>query len=152
MVIAVPEQIADRFAAAWNARDAAALAALFADDADFVNVVGLWWENREDIRRAHDYGLRTFFRDSTMSVRRTKVRELAEGLAVVHARWRLTGQLATSGGEADIRWGVMVFVVERRGAEWIAVTAHNTDIVPGSESIAAEGRARHAVSYRNSGR
>lgn len=82
--VVVPEQIADRFASGWNARDAAALAELFADDADFVNVVGLWWENREDIRRAHDYGLRTFFRDSTASIRRTKVRELAEGLAVVH--------------------------------------------------------------------
>ncbi|WP_243794373.1 SgcJ/EcaC family oxidoreductase [Saccharopolyspora gloriosae] len=151
-MVAVPEQIADRFAAAWNERNAADLAALFADDADFVNVVGLWWENRENIRRAHDYGLRTFFRDSAMSIRRTKVRRLGEGLAVVHARWRLTGQISTSGGQADVRWGIIVFVVERRGTEWIAVTAHNTDIVPGSESIAAEGDARRAVSYRNSRR
>ena len=36
-----PEHIVHGFAEAWNRRDAAALAALFAEDADFVNVVGL---------------------------------------------------------------------------------------------------------------
>lgn len=149
-MVVVPEQIADRFAEAWNERNAAGIAELFADDADFVNVVGLWWENREDIRRAHDYGLRTFFRDASMSVRRTKVRRLGEDLAIVHARWRLTGQTTTGGGQADVRWGILVFVAERCENDWIAVTAQNTDIVPGSESIAAEGDARRAVSYRNS--
>jgi uncharacterized protein (TIGR02246 family) len=35
-----PEDIAAAFAAAWNVRDADAIAALFEDDAEFVNVVG----------------------------------------------------------------------------------------------------------------
>lgn len=75
-MVAGPEQIAEQFAAARNERNAAELAALFADDADFVNVVGLWWGNREDIRRAHDYGLRTFFRDAACSLPRTKMQRL----------------------------------------------------------------------------
>lgn len=45
-----------------------------------------------------------------------------------------------------------MFVVERCGTGWIAVTAHNTDLVPGSESIAAESDSRRAVSYRGSRR
>ena len=43
MQIPEPEAAIERFAAAWNSRDAAALAALFDDDADFVNVVGIRW-------------------------------------------------------------------------------------------------------------
>ncbi len=43
---ATPEEFPRAFAAAWMARDAVALAALFAADADFVNVAGLWWEDR----------------------------------------------------------------------------------------------------------
>lgn len=40
-----------------------ALAALFTEDADFVNVVGLWWTTREQIRDNHAYGFRHMFPD-----------------------------------------------------------------------------------------
>ena len=38
-----PEQIPSLFAEAWNRRDPNPLSALFEDDAEFVNVTGLWW-------------------------------------------------------------------------------------------------------------
>ena len=40
------------FLEAWNHRDPDALAALFDKDAEFVNVTGLWWHTREEIRSA----------------------------------------------------------------------------------------------------
>jgi hypothetical protein len=59
-----PEQIPSLFAEAWNARDADALAALFEDKAEFVNVTGLWWRDRQAIRNAHAYGLERIFNES----------------------------------------------------------------------------------------
>lgn len=56
-----PAQIPHCFAASWNNRDAEAVAALFVSDADFVNVVGLRWEQRAAMREAHAYGLRVIF-------------------------------------------------------------------------------------------
>lgn len=50
-----PEDVVQRWEDAWNNADAEALAGLFAEDADFVNVVGLWWHDRERIREAHAY-------------------------------------------------------------------------------------------------
>ncbi|MGK9232137.1 SgcJ/EcaC family oxidoreductase [Inquilinus limosus] len=47
------EDVPAAFIAAWNRHDMAALAALFAEDADFVNVVGLWWRSRAEIEAAH---------------------------------------------------------------------------------------------------
>lgn len=41
------------FVDAWNHRDPDALAALFDQDAEFVNVTGLWWHTRDEIRSAH---------------------------------------------------------------------------------------------------
>jgi len=41
--ITEPEEIPARFAEAWNERDPDKIAALFDEDADFVNVVGIWW-------------------------------------------------------------------------------------------------------------
>lgn len=142
-----PEQVPERFAAAWNAGDADALAALFAEDADFVNVVGLWWHDRENIRRAHEYGLRVIFPGSRMAVRSVRVRRMGR-VAVVHCRWRLRGQRLPGGGRGEPRTGVMSFVAQERDGWWIAVSAHNTDVVPGAESIAASGTRRRPADYR----
>lgn len=92
-----PEEIPGHFAAAWNARDAAALAALFVEDADFVNVVGLWWHKRADIQRAHAYGLRVIFDQSSLRAGGIKVRLLGQDYAVVIA-------VGISRGSA-IQWG-----------------------------------------------
>ena len=56
-----PAAVAEAFAAAWNAADADALAELFAEDADFVNVVGVWWRRRRQIRVNHALGFRWMF-------------------------------------------------------------------------------------------
>ena len=74
------------------ARDADALAAPFEEDAEFVNVTGLWWHDRPSIRTAHAYGLDRIFSQSTLAVGETRVKALREDVAVVHARMRLAGQ------------------------------------------------------------
>ncbi len=142
-----PEQIPERFAVAWNRGDAEGIAALFTDDADFVNVVGLWWERRARIRQAHAIGLQTFFRDSSVTMERVKVRYVTEEVATVHARWRITGQYAPDSTTASPRTGIFVFVARRVAEGWICTTAQNTDIVPGKESIVVddEGHAYGAA-------
>ncbi len=144
-----PEDIPKLFAQAWNSKDASALADLFADDADFVNVVGLWWRNRPDIERAHAYGLSTFFKESDLSARRVEVRLLGDSVALVHVRWRLAGQLDKDGTSLDDRFAVMLIVAEYRDKAWTVVAAHNTDIIPGSETYVAKGELREATNYRS---
>lgn len=156
--LSAPEQIAEEFARAWNTADAAALAALFTEEADFVNVVGLWWEDRESIRAAHDYGFRRIFADSHMQVSGTKVRWLGEQAAVVHTRWRLSGQTPHStqaphstqdGAVPGTRSGVFSFVLEvQHDGGWLAVSAHNTDRVPGSETYALADNEKSRESLR----
>ncbi|MCP4385245.1 MAG: SgcJ/EcaC family oxidoreductase [Hyphomicrobiales bacterium] len=145
----LPEDVPRLFAEAWNRKDAGALARLFAEDADFVNVVGHWWRNRADIERAHDYGLKTFFGDSRLSARRVEVRRLGENAAITHVRWKRTGQRGKTGEVLEDRTTVMVFVAERRDGDWIVVAAHNTDVIPGKETYAAKDGDLGAVDYRN---
>ena len=144
MSLPAPEDFPAAFAAAWAARDAAALAALFSEDADFVNVVGIWWENRAAIRKAHDYGLGTFFARSRLSVGRVKVRRMGN-VAVIHARLILTGQIAPDGSAAGRRTNIVTAVLEERTGGWLCVAFQNTDIVAGAESrIATEDGLRFA--------
>ncbi len=143
-----PEQMPQAFADAWMARDATALAAMFVEDADFVNVVGLWWHNRADIEKAHDYGLKTFFQNSKIRVGRVEVRHLSENHAIVHTRWWLEGQLDQDGKSLDKRQTVMMFVAERHEDGWMAVATQNTDVVPGMETYQAKDGQLKPADYR----
>lgn len=146
-----PESIAEAFVAAWAERDADGLAALFDEDAEFVNVTGLWWHNRAAIRKAHAYGFERIFGASTLRLMETRIKMLADNVAVVHARVRLEGQTATAEtARPAMRNTIFSFVVHRRDGAWSCASAHNTDIVPHMETnmVGADGSFR-SVSYKS---
>lgn len=135
------------FAAAWNARDPDGLADLFEPDAEFVNVVGLWWHDRASIRRAHAYGLEVIFPDSVLEVVRTRERPLAETVVLVQALFRLEGQSGHGAVEAPgPRRTVFSFVMRRGPDGWRCAAGHNTDVVAGAETHVrgADGALRPA--------
>lgn len=152
-VLQHPEDVAHRFGEAWEHKDADAIAALFVEDADFVNVVGFWWTRREQIRHNHAYGFEHIFGGSTMMLERVRVRDLGE-VAVVHAAWRIEGQHVPGGGgpeRAGERRGVFTFVVHRQpGGGWLAVAAQNTDVVPGAQTLLADGSGLRPARYDDS--
>jgi uncharacterized protein (TIGR02246 family) len=148
-----PESIPTVFTEAWNNRDPDKLASIFDSDAEFVNVTGLWWHDRESIRKAHAYGLEHIFDRSTLRLVRVKVRRLSDDIAVVHARMRLSGQTPVGGVTTpQTRQNIFSFVVHRLPEGWSCASAHNTDVVPGMETnvIDDDGRLR-SVNYRRRG-
>ncbi|GAA1496276.1 SgcJ/EcaC family oxidoreductase [Paeniglutamicibacter kerguelensis] len=151
-MIESPAQVATGFAAAWNAADADALASLFAEDADFVNVVGLWWKTRSQIKHNHAYGFRRIFPRTVMTLDKVAVRELGPDVAVVHAAWSLSGQIGPSGDPVGDRSGVLSFTLSRSAEEhWLAVSAQNTDRVPGAQTyVAGDGSLTPATYARPS--
>lgn len=149
-----PERIPEAFVDAWNDRAPERIGALFDEDAEFVNVTGLWWHDRAAIQQAHAYGLKRIFSRSTLSLRETRVKWLADDIAVVHAKMELRGQSAAAGVPAPrTRRTIFSFVVHETVEGWRCASAHNTDVVPGAETnlIDDEGRLR-PVSYRTKDR
>jgi len=133
--ITTPESIPDLFIAYWNKRDARGIASLFTKDAEFVNVVGLWWHNREAIYKAHEYGLRVIFNHSYLELRQKKIRYLNKGAVVIHARMKLSGQTRPeSNTHGAPRFNIFTFVICQTGNSWLCAAAHNTDVVPGKET------------------
>jgi len=146
----IPEEIPELFVRYWNERSADGIASLFENDAEFVNVVGLWWHNREDIRKAHDYGLKVIFDNSNLKLIRTQLKELSPDIAVVHAKMKLENQTSHAGVNApQTRKNIFTFVTKKSGKHWLCVAAHNTDIFPGKETnIVDEKGSIKAVDYR----
>ena len=145
-----PKRIAEIWVEAWNHRDPEKLASLFDEDAEFINVTGLWWHNRASILEAHDYGLTVIFSESMLTLARVKVKWLSDDIAIVYAKMRLTGQIPTEEiADPGVRRNIFSFVVHRTPGRWSCASAHNTDVVPGTETniIDAGGRLQ-SVSYR----
>lgn len=145
-----PGAMPHAFASAWNARDPDALADLFEADAEFVNVVGLWWHDREAIRKAHAYGLEVIFSDSTLRVIRTREKGLSTDVVLVQALFGLVGQSAHgSVRQPGERRNVFSFVMRLNATGWRCAAAHNTDVVPGAEThIRDEAGSLRPADYR----
>ncbi|SFO64820.1 conserved hypothetical protein [Mesorhizobium sp. NFR06] len=140
VTLAKPEDAAAAFAEAWNRHDASGLAALFSPDANFVNVVGMWWKNREEIEQAHRATHDTIFRNSRLDGRVSSVVELGTDVASVHFTWTLQGALAPDGSQAGTREGILLLIVHNGPSGWRIRVAQNTDIVTGMIAPAGKGK------------
>ena len=121
-------QIVTAFEDAWNRHDMEAFAELFADDADFVNVVGMWWKGRSEIKAAHIASHETMFRNSRLSFRDSNVRFFTSDIAIVRSTWDLVGHVTPLGDSLPPRQGILTHVVTRQRGGWLIVSSQNTDI------------------------
>ncbi|CAN5628190.1 SgcJ/EcaC family oxidoreductase [soil metagenome] len=139
LAVTSPEDIPRAFVQSWNERDAEGIASIFEADADFVNVTGIWWEDRASIERAHAWGFEKIFGDSRLRLGRVKVRPLGDDVAIVHARVTLEGQTPVGAvGDPGRRVTIFSFVARLRSGAWRCVSAHNTDVVAGAETHARQ--------------
>ena len=115
---------------AWNRHDMEAFAAGFAEDADFVNAIGLYWRGRAEILKEHQALHATRMKDSHLTVAETTVRFLRPEVATVHIRWELTGDTGLEGKPLPTRRGMMTQVLVKTRDKWLIAVSQNTDIAP----------------------
>ena len=75
---------------AWNSHDMKALAGLFTEDADFVNVGAKHWKGRKEIEAQHAARLSQFL-ESEWATKGVSVQYLKPDIALVHVEWSLRG-------------------------------------------------------------
>ena len=120
---AAAERLADSLVAAWNAADAAAWAAHFADDADFIHVLGGHGAGRTGIGAAHRRLFDTIYRGSRLSLGVEGIRHLEADLAIV----RLYQTLDYRAPDGPTRLtGRPSLVAQRRGGAWQILFFQNT--------------------------
>lgn len=125
-----PKQLVDGFVRAWNAHDMKALADLFTEDADFVNLTGVRWRGRAQIQAMHERSHAGRFKATTIVETNTDVRMLGPDVAVMHFRWEVSGTRDAEGRRGRILHGIMHIVAVRQGDGWRIVSAQNTNAMP----------------------
>lgn len=124
------QRVGAHFVQAWNAHDMKAFAALFNEEADFVNVYGEWWTGRARIETEHAAVHSSVFRDSHLSAQDVRIKSLSDDVASLHIRWTLTGVAAPSGTALPDRRGVLVLIVTKSHDQWRIAVGQNTDTIP----------------------
>ena len=128
------------FQEAWNRHDMEAFGALFAPDAEFVNVTGVRWRGRKAIQLNHAflhgvvpmdspgvsfpkemYGI---FKTLTISFKQIDVRLLRNDVAVVHCDSEAVGDPRTK----NPRHAVPVMILTQEGRHWMIAVVQNTEI------------------------
>src|SRR5271169_7072497 len=87
--------------AAWNAADSASFAALLADDADFIHILGGYYTGRAAIEAGHRMIFGTIYKGSTVRYSVEKIRFLRPDVAIVSLRQYL--QLYEGGAASDLQ-------------------------------------------------
>jgi uncharacterized protein (TIGR02246 family) len=128
-------QIEQLFAAMvehWNRHDTQAYTALWTEDSDFVNVVGMHRSGRRELKAELDYLFADRFKNTRLRLLRHKVRLLAPGLALAHVWWEMSGDPGLPGVpmHAGYRRGVFTHVIQLTDRGWRFVASQNTDTLP----------------------
>lgn len=118
-------------AAAWNAHDIKAYAALFTPDADVVNVLGWHWRSRRELEQKLGRAFNSVFARSRMTISNVSVEFLKPDLAVAHVRWKMTGALSPTGSGSDVpQQGIQTQVLVKQDGVWRITHFQNTNSVP----------------------
>jgi uncharacterized protein (TIGR02246 family) len=121
------------YADAWNRHDMDAMAELFADDAHWVNIVGMHWPGKAAVVKAHEAYHRTFFQTTDIRIADVEIRFIAPGVAAAVVLLKVDPFTPPDGvlrRESDNR---LSFILTNQGGRWLIAHGHNTVIDPGAQ-------------------
>jgi len=130
------QEILQQFETAWNAYDSVSLAALFAEDANFIHIFGGQLDGRTAIEAAHRVIFDTIYRGSHASFMLRSIRFVRPDVAVVFARAHVKFKENSEMREIETR---PTLIVVKEQAKWQIVAFQNTKIseVPTAAQAAA---------------
>lgn len=112
------------FEDAWNRHDMEAFAALFHEDAAWVNWRGGYWRGIDEIKRGHTVIHQTFYKNTRMqTIAVEDVTFLTPVVAVTHDRNNMTGDERSPGQLLRYR---KTMVWTKRNGVWRISAGHNT--------------------------
>ena len=111
---------------AWNAGDMSGAAALFCDDADFVNVRGSHWHGRDQIVSEHTIRHGLQLKDSVFEPLHVGIQPITINTALVHVRWEIRDDRDLDGTPRAPRQGLFSWNMLHDGeGHWRIRAAHN---------------------------
>ena len=126
----IVQSLVERYATIWNSHDLTRMAEIYAEDSDFVNVIGLRYQGVREIVNAHIVLHEKRMGQTHLTSTDITVRVLSPEVAVLHDTWELTGDPGAEGWEIhEVRRGIITHVMQKRPEGWRIAASQNTDII-----------------------
>ncbi len=130
-MLANPEAIAAtitrQLEAAWNAGDGHAYGAFFAEDADYITVLGHLIRSRQSIASAHQGIFHTIYKGSTVRQTVVGARTLTDDVIIAHVNIVLSVPAGYIAGDHN---ALQTLIIINQGGVWRVAHFQNTLIVP----------------------
>lgn len=123
MPLPAPDALTRTFASAWAARDAQALADLFAQDSEFLSLTGGHAEGQKEIAELLSAELAGAFARARLVTGKLRTRMIGSDVAVVSQRFVLSGILNSDGSDAGRIGALLCATMAHTKAGWEIVSA-----------------------------
>lgn len=123
MPLPEPDALTRTFASAWAARDAVALADLFADDSEFLSLTGGHAEGKAEIAELLGAELAGAFARARLVTGKMRKRMIGKDVTVVSQRFVLSGILNADGTDAGRIGALLCATMANTNAGWEIVSA-----------------------------
>jgi uncharacterized protein (TIGR02246 family) len=113
---------------AWNTHDMKSMGALFREDAEFINVVGMHWRGRADIVAAHAAFHETMFKDVRIKTDAITLRPLGGDVAIAVVTYTMDVATTPSGQVIPKHQNKLSYVFKKTAGEWKIAHGQNVRI------------------------
>jgi uncharacterized protein (TIGR02246 family) len=126
-------QVATAYEEAWNKHDMNAMASLFTEDAEWVNIVGMWWRGLLEVKRGHQWVHEVLFKNTSIHIDSCFVRMVTQETAINVVTWSKGSFVTPDGKQVPEGKDRMTLFLVKRGDRWLVASGHNTTIDPGAQ-------------------
>jgi uncharacterized protein (TIGR02246 family) len=127
------------FQEAWNHHDMKAMADVFTEDADLINVVGARWRGRANIVKALGIFHREMFKNEQIHFGDTTIRSVTPDVAIAVTVQTGSGEMSLPEGhgrkETPTGSQLDTFVVVKRSGIWKVTHGQNTIVNPDAQKF-----------------
>jgi uncharacterized protein (TIGR02246 family) len=119
----------------WNTHSFNNIDTYTTEDVEWVNIVGMWWKGRTEVKMAHQEIFDTIFKGVVFTKKSTKIRLITQDVAIVNLITHV-GEFFPPDGinhgnnkmpEAD---NILTLVFVKKNSKWLLSAGQNTVIDP----------------------
>ena len=123
----------EEFNTSWNNHNFSDIASYTTEDCDWVNVVGMWWQGRDQVKYAHQTFHNGMFKNTPLTTLKTDIRFITPDVAVVHilnhvGAYYPPDGIDHGGNKAGDDDNISLLVLVKKQGTWLITTAENVPV------------------------
>jgi uncharacterized protein (TIGR02246 family) len=123
--------VLDRQIESWNHHDMKAYVADMTPDVEWINVVGMRWQGRDEVYRAHQTYHQTIFKNRNLQPwKLVSIRAITPDVAIATTSGDADGYTTPDGRARPPSTSMLTYVLVHRDGRWLIAEGHNTTVDP----------------------